>query len=136
MVSGILIALQTKQFEKTENLSEELVNAITERIDNNDAALIECYNFIKTHKQLQNSDNLYELINDIDNNIFEFIKKDWVRYFKARKEKSGFSVIKTLTAEDEWCAEKYMDTDYSKLTREDFELVVREYIGYKFINNL
>ncbi|WP_196765110.1 hypothetical protein [Mycobacterium avium] len=32
-----------------------------------------------------------------------------------------------VTADDEWVAEAYMETDYSKLSKEDFERVLLDY---------
>jgi hypothetical protein len=43
----------------------------------------------------------------------------------------GESVLQRVTSDDEWCAEAYMDTDYSKITREDYESVVRDYAIYR-----
>ena len=34
-----------------------------------------------------------------------------------KEEKAGFSVTKVVSADDEWCAEAYMETDYSKLSK-------------------
>ena len=38
-----------------------------------------------------------------------------------------------VTAADEWCAEAYMETDYSTLTQSDFERVVRNYAVYRLV---
>ena len=35
-----------------------------------------------------------------------------------------------MTYEDEWLAEAYMDTDYGKLTRADFQKTVNDYLAY------
>ena len=35
--------------------------------------------------------------------------------------------------EDEWVAEAYLETDYSKITREDFEKVVRDYALFNLL---
>ena len=40
------------------------------------------------------------------------------------------SVTKHVTAEDEWCAEAYMETDYSTLTERDFILKLRDYAAF------
>jgi type I restriction enzyme M protein len=32
-----------------------------------------------------------------------------------------------VSAEDEWCAEAYMETDYTSITQSDFEKAVREH---------
>ena len=35
----------------------------------------------------------------------------------------------------EWCAEAYMETDYSTLSQNDFEMAIKQFIAYKFLNN-
>lgn len=62
------------------------------------------------------------------------IKDKWVKAFKNRDEIVGFSVKKEVTANDEWCAEAYMQTDYSKLTKEMFEEEVKKYAIFKLMN--
>ena len=62
------------------------------------------------------------------------IKEKWLSHYLNRTEEAGFSVNKVVTAEDEWCAEAYMETDYSKLTKEDFIKTVKEYIAFQFLN--
>ena len=42
--------------------------------------------------------------------------------------------MKKVTWEDEWLAEAYMDTDYSKLNADDFQKVLNEYLGYLISN--
>ncbi len=70
------------------------------------------------------------------------IKEKWISYFINRKEEAGFSVNKVVKADDEWCAEAYIETDYSNLSEIDFEKVIFDYITvlikYKIIelNNL
>lgn len=59
---------------------------------------------------------------------WEEIKKEWVESYINRKARAGFSVNKIVTADDEWCAEAYMETDYSKLTQEDFLKSIKEYV--------
>ena len=66
------------------------------------------------------------------------IKKEWVESYINRKAKAGFSVNKIVTANDEWCAEAYMETDYSKLTKDDFLKSVKEYVLFNemFLKNV
>lgn len=45
----------------------------------------------------------------------------------------GDSVLQYVTATEEWCAEAYMETDYSKIERSDFERTVRDYAVYRVI---
>lgn len=51
--------------------------------------------------------------------------------YRNREVHAGESVIQSVTAGDEWCAEAYMETDYSTLTQTDFESVVRNYALFK-----
>jgi len=41
--------------------------------------------------------------------------------------------MKRVTSDDEWCAEAYLETDYTKLTHADFEKIVRNYAIYKLV---
>ena len=59
---------------------------------------------------------------------WENIKDKWVNYYLNRKQEPGFSANKVVAAYDEWCAEAYMETDYSKLTQNDFLKTIKEYI--------
>jgi type I restriction-modification system DNA methylase subunit len=69
---------------------------------------------------------------------WESIKKKWVGYFldENRKEEAGFSVNRVVTEKDEWCAEAYMETDYSKLTERDFEDTVLNYVTFLLNNRI
>ena len=41
------------------------------------------------------------------------IRDRWVATFRNREVRAGESVLQLVTADDEWCAEAYMETDYS-----------------------
>ncbi|WP_459958370.1 N-6 DNA methylase, partial [Mycobacterium avium] len=55
------------------------------------------------------------------------IRDHWVEMFRNREVHAGESVAQKVTADDEWVAEAYMETDYSKLSKEDFERVLLDY---------
>ena len=59
------------------------------------------------------------------------IEEKWVNAFKNREEIDGFSVLKAVSAEDEWCAEAYLQPDYSTITEKEFKKAVEEYFVYK-----
>ncbi|MFZ5559848.1 MAG: N-6 DNA methylase, partial [Patescibacteria group bacterium] len=61
-------------------------------------------------------------------NKWENIKAEWVSSYINRRAKPGFSVNKIVTADDEWCAEAYMETDYTKLRKEDFVKTLKEFV--------
>jgi type I restriction enzyme M protein len=61
-------------------------------------------------------------------NKWELIKLKWVNYYLNKKSEAGFSVNKKVTAKDEWCAEAYMETDYTKLNEKDFYYTIKKYV--------
>lgn len=65
---------------------------------------------------------------------WETIKEKWVNYYKRKKEEPGFSVNRFVTAEMEWCAESYLETDYSTILEEDFEDTILNYVTF-LVNN-
>ena len=65
---------------------------------------------------------------------WEEIKEKWITYFLNRKEEAGFSINKIIKAEDEWCAEAYMETDYSKISSEVFIDEIKKYVAFKVLN--
>lgn len=66
---------------------------------------------------------------------WESILYRWVEIFRNREIHVGESVMQKVTPDDEWCAEAYMETDYSKITQSDFERVVRNYAVFKLLGN-
>ncbi|MDR2526906.1 MAG: SAM-dependent methyltransferase [Rickettsiales bacterium] len=68
-------------------------------------------------------------------NKWNDIKQKWLNAFRNKKEIVGFSVMKEVKAEDEWCVEAYMETDYNQLNKKDFEDVLKKYIAYQLIND-
>ncbi len=59
------------------------------------------------------------------------IKDKWLDLYRSGDEVAGLSVKRHVSAKDEWCAEAYMVTQYSLLSRKMFEKTVRDYINYK-----
>ena len=62
-------------------------------------------------------------------------RKTWVDAFKNRKVIPGLSILQKVSATDEWCAEAYMETDYTALTVEDFEEVVRNFALFQLTSS-
>ena len=67
------------------------------------------------------------------NNQWEAIRDNWIEVFDNKEAQVGFSVMQEVSAEDEWCAEAYMETDYSQLTQKDFEKTLKNYIVHKYL---
>ncbi len=64
------------------------------------------------------------------------IKREWLNLYQNKQEKPGLSVLHSVSHTDEWCAEAYMETDYTKLSNSDFERKIKEYIAFTFMNNI
>ncbi|MEJ7783729.1 MAG: N-6 DNA methylase [Solirubrobacteraceae bacterium] len=64
------------------------------------------------------------------NDAWAVIRNGWLDNFHNRREIPGQSVVRKVTAAEEWCAEAYMQTDYSKLGAADFEAVIKRYTLY------
>ena len=67
---------------------------------------------------------------------WENIKNKWLLSYFNKEEIDGFSIVREVSANDEWCAEAYMETDYSTLQKQDFEDVLLDYSTFLFANRL
>lgn len=67
---------------------------------------------------------------------WEEIQNKWVKAYNNSDEISGLSVKQEVKAEDEWCAEAYMETEYRDLKQEDFEKKMNDFIAFKFLNKV
>lgn len=67
------------------------------------------------------------------NHSWDGVRDRWVEMYRNREVHAGESVLQYVTPQDEWCAEAYMETDYSKITQADFETVVRNYAIFKLL---
>jgi type I restriction enzyme M protein len=61
------------------------------------------------------------------------IRQNWLDAYHSRAVVPGASVVRRVTDSDEWCAEAYMETDYSRLSQRDFEETVRKYAVFKLL---
>lgn len=67
---------------------------------------------------------------DLYQNFEKGIKEKWITSYINKEEIDGFSVTKTVCAEDEWCAESYMETDYSTIKNDDFKNTLVAYMAF------
>ena len=63
-------------------------------------------------------------------NKWDSIQKEWLDLYIHRSTVAGKSVNCHVEANEEWCAEAYMETDYSMFCDEDFIRKMREYVAY------
>jgi type I restriction enzyme M protein len=66
---------------------------------------------------------------------FKDIQKTWVSAFQNKDEIAGLSFNQAITAEDEWCAEAYMETDYQSLSQNDFLHAIKDFVYFNELNN-
>lgn len=66
---------------------------------------------------------------------WEDIERKWIKSYRDRNEEDGFSVNHKVSGNDEWLCEAYMKTDYSKLTEDDFQKTVNDYLAYLVKNS-
>lgn len=62
------------------------------------------------------------------------IKARWLAAYRNREIVDGQSITAEVKSEDEWCAEAYMETDYSELTPADFEQEIKKYVAFRILN--
>jgi type I restriction-modification system DNA methylase subunit len=63
------------------------------------------------------------------------IKNKWLEAFINKESIVGLSIMQSINCDMEWCAEAYMETDYSTLTEKDFIKVTKDFCVFQFINN-
>ncbi|MDR2904713.1 MAG: SAM-dependent methyltransferase [Helicobacteraceae bacterium] len=63
-------------------------------------------------------------------NKWSEIEKQWLKLYRNRDVVDGLSARACVDFNDEWLCEAYMKTDYSKLTQEDFQKTVNDYLAY------
>ncbi|MCO4091926.1 MAG: N-6 DNA methylase [Sphingorhabdus sp.] len=73
-------------------------------------------------------------IGRVNKGQWDAIRAGWLSTYINRETQAGLSVMKVVSASDEWCAEAYMATDYSKIDQTDFEKAVRDYAVYRLLN--
>jgi type I restriction-modification system DNA methylase subunit len=58
------------------------------------------------------------------------IEAEWLKLYRNRDIVDGLSARQAVKHSDEWLCEAYMKTDYSKLTQDDFQRTVNDYLAY------
>lgn len=66
--------------------------------------------------------------------LWSAIEIEWLNLYRRRTIKSGLSVTKQIDYKDEWLAEAFMETDYSRLNQDSFQNILNQYLGYLVAN--
>jgi type I restriction enzyme M protein len=68
------------------------------------------------------------------NRTWQKTKTSWVSAYRSREVIDGFSLLAEVAAESEWCAEAYMETDYSTLSEGEFGNEIKKYVAFRILN--
>lgn len=71
-----------------------------------------------------------EQFDEDGHSIWKAIEKRWIDLFRNKTVEAGYSAMQAVCSTDEWLAEAYMETDYSKLTDADFQRTINNYLAY------
>jgi hypothetical protein len=66
---------------------------------------------------------------------WQIVKHKWLSAYHNFDEIAGLSVKQEVKGDDEWCAEAYMETDYSTLNQTIIERKIKDYCAYKFLSD-
>jgi 16S rRNA G966 N2-methylase RsmD len=67
------------------------------------------------------------------NDVWPAIRDRWVEMYRNREVHAGESATFKVSATDEWCAEAYIETDYSSLTKESFETDLKKFMLFNLM---
>lgn len=70
------------------------------------------------------------------NNEWPTIRDHWVETYRNRDNIAGECVKQYVNFNDEWCAEAYMETDYSIISKHHFEETVKKFMLFKLENDV
>ena len=122
---------------KKELLEKHTLEAVFSMPDelfyNSDKSVVTCIMVFTAHKPHQKDKETFfgyfkddgfekrKKLGRIDvHNRWMKIKEEWLRLYRNRKEVAGKSVMHHVSVKDEWCAEAYLETDYTLLSKDDF----------------
>ncbi len=62
---------------------------------------------------------------------WEAIEKEWLKLYRNRDVANGLSARHCIKYDDEWLCEAYMQTDYTKLSQDDFQQTINDFLAYQ-----
>ena len=127
---------------------EAVLSMPNELFNNSKATVVTCVMIFTAHRSHpENKETYFGYYKDdgfekrkhlgrIDiNGKWESILKKWKTYYidYNRKQEAGFTINKKITAKMEWCAEAYLETDYSDLCDDNFIDELKKYASFKVL---
>ena len=71
-----------------------------------------------------------EQFDDDGRSYWKNIENHWLALYKNKKAEDGLSSMAVVDGDAEWLCEAYMKTDYTKLTVDDFQSTLNNYLAY------
>jgi len=144
-LSGIVYDLKKKLLEK--HTLEAVLSMPNELFANSKVAVVSCIMVFtakrphpsgkKTFLGYFKDDGFVKRKNKGRIDLFgdwESIKTRWINAYMNKEEIPLLSVNRVVTADDEWCAEAFLETDYTGLSEDDFIEEVKKYLAFRLQN--
>ena len=81
-------------------------------------------------KKKKNLGRVEQIDTDTGKSKWVEIERDWIELYRNRRSVDGLSATHKVNGDDEWLCEAYMKTDYTKLTEQDFQQTINDYLAY------
>lgn len=81
-------------------------------------------------KKKKNLGRVEQIDNETRKSKWVEIEREWIELYRNRRAVDGLSATHKVSGADEWLCEAYMKTDYTKLTEQDFQQTINDYLAY------
>lgn len=81
-------------------------------------------------KKKKNLGRVEQIDTDTGKSKWVEIEREWIELYRNRRSVDGLSATHKVNGGDEWLCEAYMKTDYTKLTEQDFQQTINDYLAY------
>lgn len=81
-------------------------------------------------KKKKNLGRVEQIDTDTGKSKWVEIEREWIELYRNRRSVDGLSATHKVNGNDEWLCEAYMKTDYTKLTEQDFQQTINDYLAY------
>lgn len=83
-------------------------------------------------KKKKNLGRVEQIDTDTGKSKWVEIEREWIELYRNRRSVDGLSATHKVNGGDEWLCEAYMKTDYTKLTEQDFQQTINDYLAKLF----
>lgn len=81
-------------------------------------------------KKKKNLGRVEQIDTSTGNSKWVEIEREWIELYRNRRSVDGLSATHKVNGDNEWLCEAYMKTDYTKLTEQDFQQTINDYLAY------